>query len=224
MTEKGIEADLKTYQVGSSNIFVAGSALKRSRMAIRAHGQGKEVAFSVHQFLKKEEVTGEPKRFNSRFGKLRDGEIAEYLKESVEEKRLQPHNEQSGFSVRQVILEASRCMQCDCRDLENCKLRRYSDEYKAVQSRFKSPERKPIIKHFQHDTVINEPSKCIRCGICVKICAENREAFGLSFIGRGFDSEVGVPFNEDLKEGLKKMAEEVVHSCPVGALVWKERS
>ncbi len=222
MTDKGIHADNSTFHIENSKIFVAGSALKPSRMAIRAHGQGKEAAFSIKQFLEGEKVTGVVNSFNSRFGKLKNDEIAEYLKEAGKENRQKPRKNESGFSAREVILEASRCMHCDCRDLKDCSLRIYSDEYKADQKRFKSRERKKIIKHFQHDSVIYEPAKCIRCGICVNICTENSEELGLSFIGRGFDIEVGIPFNEDLKEGLKTVAAEVVENCPVGALAWKE--
>jgi NADH dehydrogenase/NADH:ubiquinone oxidoreductase subunit G len=37
-------------------------------------------------------------------------------------------------------------------------------------------------------------------------------------IGRGFDVEIGVPFNESINDGLKKVAETVADACPTGAL------
>jgi ferredoxin len=222
MADRGIKANPDTCQVENSSIFVTGSALKPSRMAIRAHGQGKETAFSVSQYLEGEKVAGEIFMFNSRFGRLAKEEVIEYLKESVEGSRLEPSEIQKGFSKEEVMKEAARCMHCDCRDLATCKLRIYSDSHQADQRRFKSPERKPIIKHIQHDRVIYEPAKCIRCGICVDICKEYEEDFGLTFIGRGFDIEIGIPFDENLGEGLTKVAEEVVRECPTGALVFRE--
>ena len=68
---------------------MVGSALRPSRMAIRALGQGKEVSFSVHQFLTGAEARGEPFLFNSRFGKL--------LEEAQSRKLLElEHDEKSG--------------------------------------------------------------------------------------------------------------------------------
>jgi NADPH-dependent glutamate synthase beta subunit-like oxidoreductase/ferredoxin len=207
-----------TYQVGDRNVFVVGSALKPARMAIRALGQGKEVAFSVDQFLRREEVRGEEFVFNSRFGKLVKEEYAEYLKESVEGNRLEPLDLSAGFSAEEVKKEAARCLHCDCRDMLSCKLRIYANAYQAQQRRFRSEERERIRKMDQHDLVLYEPSKCIKCGICVRLTEKHGEKFGFTFIGRGFEVEVEVPFGESLGKGLEKVAEEVAAACPTGAI------
>jgi ferredoxin len=218
MNPKGIEADGKSYRVGETGIFAVGSALKPSKMAIRALGQGKEAAYSVHQYLRKEPVTGEPFLFNSRFGKLLPEEHVEYLKESVEGERIEPLSKAGGLSAEQVREEAARCLHCDCRDLHTCKLRLYSDAYAADQKRFKPEDRQLCTKQVQHDEVIYEPSKCIKCGICVRLTAKHKEKFGFTFIGRGFDVIVGIPFNEDLAAALKKVALHVADACPTGAI------
>jgi len=222
MHAKGVEANAKTYQVDDTNVFVVGSALKPSKMAIRVLGQGKEVSFSVDQYLSGKVVTGEPFMFNSRFGKLQLAEHAEYLKESAEGDRLEPEVLTDGFTPEQVMEEAKRCLHCDCRDMHHCKLRLYSDEYGADQRRFKSDERVMCTKLDQHELVIYEPSKCIKCGICVRITESYKEEFGLTFIGRGFDVVVGIPFNETLGRGLKKAATKAALACPTGALSLKE--
>lgn len=221
MGAKGIDADGRNYRVGDLPLFVAGSALKPSRMAIRALGQGKEAAFSVDQYLLGEPVTGEKFLFNSRFGKLAPEEFAEYLKESHEGKRLEPASLPGGFTAAQVMEEAARCLHCDCRDLHTCRLRIYSDRYRADQKRFKPDERQHCIKYDHHDSVIYEPSKCIKCGVCVRITEKYREPFGLTFIGRGFDVRIGVPFNETLQKGLQVAAREAAEACPTGALALK---
>jgi NADPH-dependent glutamate synthase beta subunit-like oxidoreductase len=218
MHDRGVEADGKTYRVGETIVFAVGSALRPAKLAIRVLGQGKEVSFSVDQFLRKEAVTGERFRFNSRFGKLIPAEYAEYLKESVEGKRLEPAVKSKGLTREQVMEEAARCLHCDCRDLENCRLRIYSDDYGADQKRFKSEERLTCTKQVQHDQIIYEPSKCIKCGICVRITEKYTDEFGLTFIGRGFEVVVGVPFGESTREGLKTAALEVADACPTGAL------
>jgi ferredoxin len=218
MTDKGISADKTLYTTGMEKVFAAGSAVRPSKMAIRTLGQGKEAAFSIDQFLKGEKITGEPFLFNSRFGKLLEEEVLEYMKESVPGDRIEPADLAQGLSREQVMAEAARCMHCDCRDLVDCKLRLLSDEYKANQKHYWSEERKKIEKHIQHDFVIYEPNKCIKCGICVHITEEHKEKYGMSFIGRGFDVVVGVPFGEALKNGLAEVAEQVVEGCPTGSL------
>jgi NADH dehydrogenase/NADH:ubiquinone oxidoreductase subunit G len=65
---------------------------------------------------------------------------------------------------------------------------------------------------------VYEPEKCIKCGICVRLTEKHQEKFGFTYIGRGFDVEIGVPFNENINEGLKLIAEKVAYECPTGAL------
>jgi len=224
MHPRGVEADGNTYRVGETNIFVVGSALKPSKMAIRVLGQGKEAAFSVDQFLMEQPVKGEPRLFNSRFGKLVPAEYGEYLKESVEGNRLEPAQKGDGLTAKQVMEEAARCLHCDCRDMHTCRLRLYSDTYGADQKRFKSDVRQLCTKQVQHDEVIYEPSKCIKCGICVRLTAKHKEDFGFTFIGRGFEVVVGIPFNESISKGLKKVALEVADACPTGAISRKVKN
>jgi ferredoxin len=221
MHPKGVEADPVTYRVGGTPVFVVGSALKPTRMAIRALGQGKEAAFSVDQFLRGETVKGEKFMFNSRFGKLDPSEYAEYLKESVTGNRIVPAHMVDGLDREQVMKEAARCLHCDCRELESCRLRIYSDHYGADQKRFKSDQRLFCTKADQHEYVIYEASKCIKCGLCVRITEKYKEDFGLTFIGRGFEVVVGIPFHESLDRGLKKVALEVAEACPTGAICKK---
>lgn len=245
MTDKGVAADKSNHATARKKVFAAGSAVRNSKLAIRTLGQGKEAAFSIDQYLQGLEVKGEPFLFNSRFGKLVPDEILEYMKESVEGSRLEPADMAEGFTKNEVMQEAARCLHCDCRDLSDCKLRLLSNEYKANQKRYWSEDRRLVRKrHFGSpdvhkslpDTshaigsilkggeqdgdifVIYEPNKCIRCGICVRITEEHKEKFGLSFIGRGFDVVIEVPFGEALENGLEKVARQVVEECPTGAL------
>ena len=75
-----------------------------------------------------------------------------------------------------------------------------------------------------HPDIIYDPGKCILCGLCVQITAENKEDLGLAFTGRGFDVKVEVPFGCSLKEGLTHAASECIAACPTGALIKKVES
>lgn len=222
-TPKGILADKDSYQTSVENVFAIGNALRSSRLAVRSVGQGKEVAFSIWQYLSGQPVKGEPRMFNSRFGKLVNEEYSEYLKESVVAKRTYPEKGgHSGFSAEEAIAEAKRCLRCDCRAIDDCKLRIYSDQYNADQRRFKTSERRKITKLNTHSTLIYEPQKCIKCGICVRLTEKDGEKFGFTYIGRGFDVEVGVPFNEELEQALTETALKVAKGCPTGAIELKD--
>ena len=70
--------------------------------------------------------------------------------------------------------------------------------------------------------MIFEPGKCIVCGICVQLAEAGREELGLTYVGRGFDVRVAVPFDRGLDEGLKKVAHRVVAACPTGALAARD--
>ena len=222
-TSRGILADRNSYQTSEKNVFAIGNTLRFSRLAVRSLGQGKEVAFSVMQYFNGEEPKGEPRLFNSRFGKLVSDEFSEYLKESKEVKRTYPESGgYSGFSKEEAIAEAERCLHCDCRAIDDCKLRTYSEQYQADQKRFKTSDRRNITKKMNHGSVVYEPQKCIKCGICVRLTEKYTEKFGFTYIGRGFDVEIGVPFNEELEKGLTATAEKVAKSCPTGAISLKK--
>lgn len=219
----GFSIERRTYRTSSEKTFAVGNAVRSVRSAVRSVGHGKEAATAVHQFLSEEAVTGHPRPFNSRFGKLLEEEFAEYLKEASPGKRTRPdRGDREGFSMAEVMAEASRCMHCDCRDIHHCLLRDYSGRYDADQRRYSRETRKKVTKILIGGTVIHEPSKCIKCGICVRLAETKKEKFGFTFIGRGFDVRVGIPLGEHLEKSLKDLAEQAAHACPTGALALKQ--
>jgi NADH dehydrogenase/NADH:ubiquinone oxidoreductase subunit G len=163
------------------------------------------------------EIIGESRTFNSRFGRLFEEEYAEYMLEADDSPRIETEGSK-GFSREEMMKEAARCMHCDCRKQHNCRLRDYSDDYKAVQKRFFPKERKSVRKIFKHEPIVYEPEKCIKCGICVRITSQYKEKLGLTFIGKGFDVEVAVPFENETVNALEKTAILCAENCPTGAL------
>lgn len=219
LSKTGINIDKSTFQTSIKNVFAIGNALRPSKLAVRSVGQGKELAFILDKYFEIQEVTAYPARFSSKFGKLVIPEYAEYLKESVKTDRYDAsQGKAKGFTVDEAIEEAKRCLHCDCRNPESCKLRELSDKYGAEQKRFQYDNRINVKKEIVPGNIVYESSKCIKCGICVRITQQHKEKFGFSFIGRGFDVKVGVPFNEEVKTALEETAELVADNCPTGAL------
>ncbi len=222
MTQRGIAVNSSTFETSVPGIFAGGNAIGERRMAIRAAAHGKFIAYSVDQFLNVANVTDPPHRFDSIMGRMQDGEIDEYIKESGELEGVEPEDGlEKGYSGMEAVRESTRCFHCDCRKRDTCKLRQYADEYGAEQRRFKMSERKRFQKIVQHDLVIYEPGKCIKCSLCVQITKNAGEELGLTFVNRGFDVRVETPFNETLDQGLKKVAGQCVEACPTSALSWR---
>jgi len=144
-----------------------------------------------------------------------------FMAEASAKARTQPAGgEAAGFKDDEARAEALRCLHCDCRKPETCKLRLYAGEYGANPRRYKN-DRRMFEQRAAHPDVIYEPGKCIACGLCVQVAERAREPLGLAFIGRGFDVRVNVPFGRSLAEGLQRVAAECVAACPTGALAMK---
>jgi hypothetical protein len=218
---KEIEIDRNTLHTSIEGIFVAGNALgRRTNMAVRSVADGKISANSIDQYLSGTSITGFHKQFTSRMGKLTDIELQHFVANTSKDQRIEP-SESSGFSKQESYAESLRCLHCDCRKADNCKLRDYSDIYIADQNKYKGDRRK-FEQQFQHKDIIYESGKCISCGLCIQITSRAKEPLGLSFIGRGFSVRIGVPFNRTIEEGLQKVAQECVEACPTGALAFKD--
>ena len=215
-TKSGIDADKSSYLTSSPKVFAIGNSLRNSKLAVRSVGQGKEVATVIDNYLKNDVITGYPERFNSKFGRLGEIEFIQYQNDSESSPRQKAGHE--GFTSEAAMREAKRCMHCDCRNPESCVLRELSDRYNAAQKRFQSDERQNVSKVIHREGIVYEPAKCIKCGICVRLTRQHQEEFGFTFIGRGFDVKVGVPFNESIQKGLEKTAVIVAKACPTGAL------
>jgi NADPH-dependent glutamate synthase beta subunit-like oxidoreductase len=222
-SETGIIVDGRTYQTSLPGVFAGGDAVRKRRLTVRAVADGKEAAAAICQYLCGRDVTGPTKPFNIRMGTLKDGEIETFMASAGKAPRTEPSAQGHGFADRQARDEAQRCLHCDCRKADNCKLRQYAHDYQAKARRYKGDLRL-FEQYLQHADVIFEPGKCIDCGLCVQITARAGEALGLTFMGRGFDVRVAVPFEHSIAEGLKQTAHECVTACPTGALAFKNKT
>jgi len=155
--------------------------------------------------------------FSSRIGRLEDGELKEWLKECSDDI----------LRVREIVntdsatCESESCMHCDCRAVNDCRLRDVAKELSV-----KDPGGKlinsPIHKKINVNTgLIFENAKCIKCGLCVRLCEKLEEEPALCFINRGFISIISEPLTEDFNDILMTKSQEVIDICPTGALSLK---
>jgi NAD-dependent dihydropyrimidine dehydrogenase PreA subunit len=181
------------------------------KLTVKAVANGKEAAVALDRFLKGESSSNK-KPFDSTVGKLRESELQELTKNCSGAR---------GPAGRGGT-EAARCLHCDCRKPVSCKLRKYADQYGADQNEFHADERHHV-RLIGHDgTVVYEAGKCIKCGLCITVAQQAGEKLGLTFVGRGFNSELAVPFEKALEEGIAVSAEDCVKACPTGALAFRD--
>ncbi|MBW8015761.1 MAG: NAD(P)-binding protein [Planctomycetes bacterium] len=198
------------------SVFVGSDIGGKKKMAVAAVAAGKAAAVCVGQYLGGEDVAGSVKPFNSRMGKLLDGEIDVFMESASKAGRVEPAGYVGGFVNDEAVGESLRCLHCDCRKPVDCKLRRYAEEYSAKANTYKAKRRG--FAQVLESEVVFEQGKCIDCGLCVEIASRESAGCGLAFTGRGFDVKVAVPFGRSLTEGLGRVAAKCIAACPVGAL------
>jgi ferredoxin len=222
VTGQGLEVHKESWETARQGVFAAGNVVRRTVKLVHAVAEGKAAAACIHQYLSGLPVVGEHRRFSSHLGKLKEGEIQQFLLETSPEKRQIPaEGSLAELSQETATAEAARCLRCDCRATVRCKLLKVAERYGAKQTRYPA-ERRHFQKNLDHPFVVYEPGKCIRCGNCISVAERFREPLGLTFVGRGFDVRLRVPFGESMARGLQRAAEACVPVCPTGALAFKD--
>jgi ferredoxin len=220
-------ADGKEVAVAISRYLLAPATGHDSLAVLSGHdslavlsGHDPLAAATGHDPLAPAATPGAARHFSVRMGKLEPGEIAEFVAGAGQQPRKDPPEAADGYSPEEAAEQAGRCLHCDCRGLSSCKLRRYAEIYGADPGRYRG-QRAKFQQFLQHSLVIYEPGKCINCGLCIQIAQDAGEPLGLTFVGRGFDVRVGVPFGGSMEQALSRVAAQCVAACPTSALALK---
>ena len=127
-------------------------------------------------------------------------------------------------ALRKAILELfvsehnMRCATCD-KD-GDCLLQDYAYQYQVNPDRFPSVMLPPGMPNYTtgNKAIAYDPSKCIRCQRCVKICEEVQGAFALTLRARAAEVQVTTGFDVPLYDSPCEVCGQCIGTCPVGAL------
>ncbi len=214
------------------NLFAAGDCVSGPATIVEAVAGARRVANGVQAYLK-DDTYKPPYLINVSRGhwqSVSEDELV-YLQEPDEserveqrhidlDKRKQTFEEVSlTFTKDEVELEGKRCFECSCTAREDCQLKEHSEELGADPEAF-SGEKIDHGYNVEHPEIVMDRGKCIKCGICIKICNEVVNEYLLGFKNRGYNTKIDTAFGQPLPVDCEECGE-CLEACPVGALDWK---
>src|SRR3989339_278480 len=221
----GPKINRATHETNIKGVFAG----EKTTLAVRASAIGHFAATAINNYLKGLSLEYEKRPFSVKMGKVSKEELEILSKGASESKRLlrsivdnvivkeNPGEERVPFLRGETFEESKRCLKCACRKEKTCLLKKYSIEYGAKTEAYKGAKR-GFSQDVKKTGIVYESGKCIMCGICVKISNKNKEISGFTYIYRGFNTRIDVPFDKKIDKVMEKTAEECVAKCPTGAL------
>ncbi len=219
LKDNKVQADWTDFSTSVEGVFAAGRCIRGGNSCIRAVADGKNAAFVMRSRLLGKNPP--KKEYNHQMGRLKPGEMELFLKQAAVHGRIESKSPTAGLTLAQAQDEAARCLHCDCRKADNCQLRDLATRFDARRNIW--PGERDIFEQLvAQQSLVYEPGKCIKCGLCVQTAKKGAEPLGLSFQGRGFDMRIAAPLQKTLDESLEKVSAECINICPTGALARNE--
>lgn len=125
---------------------------------------------------------------------------------------------------RKMILElllAAHCRDCTvCDKNGKCRLQELAHRFGIQNVRFKNKFEENEIDN-SSAAIVRDPSKCILCGDCVRMCNEVQNVGAIDFANRGAKMIVSPAFNRKIAETNCVNCGQCAAVCPTGAITVK---
>ena len=126
---------------------------------------------------------------------------------------------------RKMILElllASHCRDCTiCEKNGNCRLQMLAARFHLTKVRFPNTHPEPVIDDSSL-SIVRDPSKCILCGDCVRMCNEVQHVGAIDFAPRGANMIVSPAFGRPIAETDCVNCGQCAAVCPTAAITIKK--
>jgi len=217
---RGIAADRDTGATKLDRVWAAGEAVLGASNTIRSIASGRRAADAIGAYFDGRSSRRKPWFFRARMSEQETQ--LRYARDAA------PRTDAPSLATALARdigglarAEASRCLDCACPSLHDCRLRRFAARYDADPGAFPGGDRRELGPDTSHPEVDYEPGKCILCGLCVAIAEQAGDAPGLALGGRGFTGRVGVPFDDAVRGAIGAAARRCAAVCPSGAITLK---
>lgn len=228
LTDRGnIEADIDTFKTNIEGVFAIGDATNRgASIAIEAIGEANRCALSIDAYLNGEDIETRVPYISRRDEELIDFQSKEKCPArkpqvlSATERKNNFDEVCLGYTEEDAKAEASRCLECGCKEYYKCKLLSVAQRYDIHPERFKG-EMPQKYTADSNEFIERNSAKCILCGLCVRSCKEVMNISAIGLLGRGFKTEVAPAFNLPLDQTKCTNCGLCVELCPTGALTEK---
>ncbi|MDD7762786.1 MAG: NADH-dependent [FeFe] hydrogenase, group A6 [Selenomonadales bacterium] len=124
-------------------------------------------------------------------------------------------------SILQLML-ANHHKDClSCPRNQNCDLQRLCSRFNILKSPLPNIVKdEPRIE--TNPSIVRDPSKCIRCGRCIRACKDVQGIAALTYAGRSSDIIVTTAFNKPMEKTDCVLCGQCSLVCPTGAIVEKD--
>ena len=243
-------ADAVTFATGRPGVFGTGDVRIGAATVVQAVAEGRRAAYAIDAYLKgldldairTRQTLAEPEPIFLSIVPF-SAEVKEprlRLKSMPPGVRRQSYVEyEIPYTQQEAMSESQRCLQCTCEAIGFCDLRRQGIEYETIlptleparsglsfrsvtENRFTGYNH-DYVRDDSHAFILREPSRCIDCGRCARVCEEVVGAACYDFMRLGMDTLVTTPLDMSLNTTPCVSCGRCAETCPTGALMPKPR-
>ena len=227
LNERGnIEADPDFFTTSIEGVFAIGDATNRGASIAIEIGEADRCAKAVDAYLNGQAFDARVPYISKRDESKID--YSDREKQSRITPKVLPADVRNknfdevslGFTEDEAKAEASRCLECGCREYYKCKLLNAAQRYDIRPERF-AGEMPQKYTRDENAFIERNTAKCILCGLCVRSCREVMDIHAIGLMGRGFKTDISPAFALPLDQTKCNNCGLCVQLCPTGALTEK---